>query len=210
MDSNIQKFKDFLEVRFPNLKNIKHSFEFCSKYGDNKYLVNSQMKTINFDKLTEWYTESTQKPQSADSLSFNDKYVYLIEFKSGDPTTHNNKLEKLIDDVIGKINDSDATLSNLYLEAFGNESDRLKENFCLVVDSKQMGITPLTTTLTSLSLKHNSFSSEKDRIIFEKIYPDLKLGVQEAEHYSKIEIWYSELFDQYLQVKRIESSVPIT
>lgn len=205
MNENIQKFKDCLEIRFPNLKDIKHTFQECSKDDNHKStLVDSQVRTINFDKLTKWYRQPA--PQSADSLSFSDRFLYLIEFKAGDPTSHSRKLDKLISGVIGKINGSDETLTDMYEEAFEDDT-RLEQRFCLVVDSKQMGIMPIVSTLTALSLSGNSSVSEKERIMFEKVKPDLEKGVANRAHYSGIEIWYSELFEQYLGLKKIRSSV---
>lgn len=203
MDNNIQKFQEFLSKKFPCLDDIKHSFKFCSKYGEGKYLVSSEDKTINFDKLTEWAV--APKPQSADSLSFSDKYLFLIEFKSGDPTSHERKIEKLIENVKGKIDDSDSTLTTMYQEAFCKETERLKQRFCLVVDSKQMGITSLATVLTGLSRLNNDQMSPREKTLFERIYPDLKSGIKEPEHYDKLEIWYSELFDRYLSIYSIKN-----
>ena len=204
MEEKIEEFCQYLETNFPNLDTIKHTFEQCSKYGDNKYLVNCHINTINFDKLTEWYL--IPKPQSADSLSFSKKYVYLIEFKSGDPTRHERKLEKLIVDVIGKINDSDKTLTQMYEKSFGNVADRLKQRFSLVVDSKIMGITAITSTLATLSLTENPSINYKEKIAFEKILPELKQGVKEKDHYDRIDIWYGEFFEDYISKYNIRSS----
>lgn len=204
MEEKIEEFCQYLETNFPNLDTIKHTFEQCSKYGDNKYLVNCHINTINFDKLTEWYL--IPKPQSADSLSFSQKYVYLIEFKSGDPTRHERKLEKLIADVIGKINDSDKTLTQMYEKAFGNVADRLKQRFSLVVDSKIMGITAIASTLATLSLTENPRINYKEKIAFEKILPELKQGAKEKDHYDRIDIWYSEFFEDYISNYNIRSS----
>ena len=205
MDKNIQGFNNFLNTRFPNITDIKHTFKICSKHGNNEYLVDSQMQTINFDKLTEWYEKP--KPQSADSLSFSDDFLYLIEFKSGDPTTNEYKLDKLIENVVGKINDSDDTLTTMYSEAFADDTTRLKQNFCLVVDAKKIGLPVLVSTLASLSLSNNYSNDSKEKILFEKVQPDLKKGIKSPEHFSKIDIWYSTLFEQYLKAKYIRSSV---
>lgn len=205
MNENVSLFRNFLKVRFPNLETIKHTFGECSKDDSNgRCLVDSQIKTINFDVLTKWYRQP--KPQSADSLSFSDKSLYLIEFKTGDPTTHFRKLDKLIDGVIGKINGSDLVLTEMYQEAFG-DSTRLEQKFCLVVDSKQMGIMPIVSTLTSLALQDNPSMSEKERILFEKVKSDVEEGIVCDGHYLGIEIWYSELFEQYLRLKGIHNSV---
>lgn len=204
MDENIKIFKEYLEARFSNLKDIKHSFKQCSKNNGN-YLVSSEVNTINFDKLTEWYKQQPV-PHSADSLSFSDNYLYLIEFKSGDPTIVERKLEKLIYNVIDKINDSDNTLTCMYNEAFEKQPTRLNQRFCLVVDSKKLGISPLVSVLAELSLNNNNNKTEKEKILFERVRPDLKDGVQNPEHYNDVEICYSELFDKYLTLKAIHSS----
>ena len=132
--------------------------------------------------------------------------IYDIEFKSGDPTRHERKLEKLIADVIGKINDSDKTLTQMYEKSFGNVADRLKQRFSLVVDSKIMGITAITSTLATLSLTENPSINYKEKIAFEKILPELKQGVKEKDHYDRIDIWYSEFFEDYISNYNIRSS----
>ena len=202
MDVNIEKFISFLVDSYPNLSDIYHTFELCSKYDGNNYLVNSKIKTINFDKLTEWCFNP--QPQSADSLSFSDSQIYLIEFKSGDPTTHSNKIEKLIRSVIGKINDSDSTLMSLYYGAFQNSTTRISQNFCLVIDSKQMGISAISSTLARLSRSNNNTMSSKEKIVFDKVHPDLKDGVNNKDHFLRIDIWFSELFEQYLKKYKIK------
>lgn len=205
MEEKIEAFCRYLKNIFPKLDTIKHTFEQCSKYDDNKFLVNCNINTINFDKLTEWYLNP--KPQSADSLSFSQKYAYLIEFKSGNPTRHERKLEKLIADVIGKINDSDITLSKMYENAFKNTTDRLHQRFALVVDSKMMGITAITSTLAALSLTENPGVNHQEKILFEKVLPELKQSAREKGHYDRIDIWYSEFFEDYISNYNIRSSI---
>ena len=75
----------------------------------------------------------------------------------------------------------------------------------MVVDSKQMGITSLATVLTGLSRLNNDQMSPREKTLFERIYPDLKSGIKEPEHYDKLEIWYSELFDRYLSIYSIKN-----
>lgn len=200
MDAKIEIFIQHLGDTHSNLKDIVHSFEWCSRYNNGKnYLVNDQTRTINFDKLTEWVRNGNA--QSADSLSFNDGYAVLIEFKSGDPTTHERKLQKLIENVAGKINDSDDTLTLLYSQCFPEATDRLRQKFILVVDSKKMGVTPLVTTLAGLSLNVNN--SAKERVILEQVMPNLKSGIQHPEHYATVDVWYSELFSTYVRIHQI-------
>ena len=203
MDEKIVCFQTFLEKRFERLIDIKHSYKECSKYGSGEHLVNSEKRTINFDKLTEWYAPPGEKPCSADSMSFSDDCLYLIEFKSGDLTKSERKLEGLISNVADKINDSDSTLTSLYEETFEDKKNRLEQKFCLVVDSKQLGIVPLTAVLVSLSTARNV----KEKVLLEKVRPNLKEAIANPDHYSDVEIWYSEIFDQYINTKNIRSSV---
>lgn len=198
MDTKIDVFVRYLYDCYTNLGDIVKSFEWCSRH-QNGYLVNDQTLTLDFDKFTEWACVSGVK--SADSLSFTDDHAILIEFKSGDPTTHDRKIEKMIDSVSGKINDSDDTLTQLYGQCFPGETERIKQKFFLVVDSKKMGIAPLVTTLAGLSLKANH--NEKEKAILEKVMPNVKNAIQHPEHYDKVDVWYSDLFSTYLRIYQI-------
>ena len=193
MDENIINFKSFLSKKFPRLIDIIKSFKECSlNDNDNEYLVESKVTTINFDKLTEWYINK-QGVKSADSMSLSNDSVYLIEFKSGDLTTNEKKFQKLTSNVIGKINDSDKTLNKLYNEA---KIDKINQVFCLVVDTKKMGISALTTSLISRSLIDNK--NDKEIKILEQLKPNLNAGVLNPDHFSNIEIWYSQILDTHL------------
>lgn len=198
--SSIITLKKFLCDKYPNLKDIIISFEKCSK-DDNtgQYLVSSQVLTINFDKLTEWM-ERGEGIKSADSMSCTENRIYLIEFKSGDPTTATRKFQKLTDNVIGKINDSDDTLHEIYTGAGIEDIDQV---FCLVIDSKKIGINPLINALVERSLINNNNIYQKQMLA--QLQPNLKAGVHNPNHYSKIEIWYSEIFDTYLQARGIDN-----
>lgn len=200
MDAKIEIFIKYLFDNCENLKDIIKSFEWCSRYNDGKaFLVSDKTLTIDFDKFTGRIREGYA--QSADSLSFNDSYAIMIEFKSGDPTTHERKIRKLIDNVIGKINDSDDTMTLLYQQCFPETNQRLKQKFFLVVDSKKMGVEPLVTTLVGLSMKKNN--NAKEKAIFEKVKPDLLKGVEYPDHYATIDVWYSELFSTYIKIHQI-------
>lgn len=202
MDAKIEIFIQHLCTDHANLRDIVKTFEWCSRH-QNGNLVNDQTLTLDFDKFTEWVRNGDLK--SADSLSFNDGYAVLIEFKSGDPTTHERKLQKLIENVAGKINDSDDTLTLLYRQCFSAPTDRLRQKFFLVVDSKKMGVTPLVSTLVGLSLKANN--NAKERAILEQVLPNLKSGIQHPEHYATVDVWYSELFSAYIRIHQITDFV---
>lgn len=198
MDAKIERFIKHLYSTYPRLQDIVQSFEKCSKYNNGKsFLVSDQTAAVNFDKLTEWICEAGAACKSADSLCYNDSSIFLIEFKSGDQTTHEKKIELLIDGVAGKINDSDDTLTLLYPE----DENRLPQRFYLVVDSKKMALNPMIATLTSLSLINNK--NEKERIIWETIKPNIKKSIKKPEHYIDIDVWYNELFSTYIQAYNI-------
>lgn len=200
MDAKIEIFIQHLIGNHANLKDIVKTFEWCSRYNNGQSnLVNDQTLTIDFDRFTKWVR--TEGAQSADSLSFNDGYAVLIEFKSGDPTTHERKLQQLIDGVVGKINDSDDTLSLLYRRSFPTTGERLKQKFFLVVDSKKMGIDPLLSTLIGLSIKDNN--NPKEKALLEQVKPNLMNGINHPENYTTVDIWYSELFSTYIKVHKI-------
>lgn len=198
MDAKIEIFIQHLFDSHANLKDIIKTFEWCSRHESGN-LVNDKTLTLDFDKFTNW--ERNGDVQSADSLSFNDEFAVLIEFKSGDPTTHERKLQKLIENVAGKINDSDDTLTLLYSRSFPGTTNRLKQKFFLVVDSKKMGVTPLISTLVGLSLKDNN--NAKERVILEQVMPNLKDGILHPEHYTVVDVWYSELFSSYIRIHQI-------
>lgn len=208
MKTEVEVFKTFLTNKYSNLKDINISFKECSKYNNVNYLVDSEIKTIRFDKLTEWYFKHQQIPKSADAMSFSDdNSICFIEFKSGDQTRPERKLQKLISGVVGKINDSDSTLSSLYFEAFSNSEDRLNQKFYLVVDSKAMGINKFIYTLSKLSMKNNSSLKENERIIYEKVVKDLREEVDSPEHFSKVDVWDSQLFEKHLALEGIKDLV---
>ncbi len=204
----MERFKAFLSNKYQNLKDINISFKKCSKYNNDNYLVDCEMKTISFDKLTEWYFKHQRIPKSADAMSFsNDNSICFIEFKSGDQTRPERKLQKLISGVAGKINDSDSTISSMYAEAFNNSEDRLNQKFYLVVDSKAMGINKFTYTLSKLSMKNNSSLKENEKIMYEKVMGNLKEETDFPDHFSKIDVWDSQLFEKYLELEGITDFV---
>lgn len=184
---------------FARMSNIFHTFEHCSKDdANNRYLVNSHVKTINYDILTKWI-HGANHPQSADSLSITKQYVYLVEFKAGNQVGIEKKRDRLIQGVSGKINDSESTLYNTVFPNIRdfNESG-LRLRFILVVDTKEMGISALVTTLAQLSLGQSIMNDPTMHELFNKVLPDLKNLVNNPDRFDKIDIWFSEAFDSYL------------
>ena len=186
------------------LKTIFHSFKSCSIDKNNfRSLVDSEIKCINFDKLTKWIHGSCL-PQSADSMTFSGKYVYFIEFKTGDQVEHERKREKLINGVIGKINDSDDTLfSDICSKIEGLNTVSVRLRFYLVVDAKEMGISSLVSTLAALSTGPSTLSDPKIAQLIQTVLPNLKEGTNHPEHFDQIDIWYSDLFERYLIAHKI-------
>lgn len=180
------------------------SFKECSYDSTNdRYLVESSVKTINFDKLTKRLGHKEER-KSADALSLNDSRVFLIEFKAGNQVNHENKVSRLISGVSGKINGSDETLRNdVFVKCFQEESDYPKLSFYLVVDSKEIGADIYARELAQLSL--GASANDYERTLYARVLPNLKSNCTFPDHFCDIDIWYSELFDTYLRMYNIPS-----
>ena len=202
MTSREQKLIDYLRPTILQRPSLVETFQKCSwDENHNRFLVNSDVTTINFDKLTLRLRGRPQK-KSADSLSLADDYVNLIEFKSGDQTYHENKLRRLISGVKDKINKSEETIySHIFPHIYNAEEDYLKLRFFLVVDSEEMGIDTAASILVGLSLGETT--TEGERVLFEEVLPDLKSGITNPTRFEEVDVWYSELFEQYLDLYRI-------
>lgn len=175
---------------------INVSFKECSYDERNdRYLVESFVKTINFDKLTKRLGHKSDR-KSADSLSLTDRKVFLIEFKTGNQLNHENKISRLISGVKKKINDSEQTLYEDIFEKCLEKSDYPTIAFYLVVDSKEIGADIYARELANLSLGDNMSVYEKT--LFEQVLPNLKLNCVNPTRFCDIDVWYSELFDTYL------------
>lgn len=187
------------------LCDIYQSFKQCSKDKANgKYLVSSEVKAINFDKLTEWLFPD-DKPQSADSLAFTDDDIYLIEFKAGDQVGLDKKRQVLIKKASGKINDSAETLYKKVLPLTDDlDTPRIGFRFYLVVDSDVLGIDPLTSILAKLSLGGDGLTNLNDQKLFRQVLPELKTNTDYPDRFHEIDIWYSAWFDRYLENHKIK------
>ena len=199
--AEVDIFKTYLTQRFPNIGDIVKSFKSCSEDDANKrYLVDDQTKCIDFDILSKWIYPSGNVKQSADSLALSNKRAYLIEFKAGDQTKGQYKYKKLISGVAGKISDSDCTLVSLFSEAYNGSSVSFPEQeFCLVVDSVSMGIDALGQVLAQLSTRNNSAPNKT----ILSIIPDIMSCVDHPNRYSKVDVWYSEIFSAYVALNGI-------
>lgn len=189
------------------IKDLFKSYKNCSYDAVNqRYLVNSSVDSINYDLLTEWLYKGKIKPQSADTMNFSQNDIYFIEFKSGNQVKSPYKTKKLIDNVIGKINDSDHTFYSLIYPYISEQAqERIKLHFYLVVDTKEMGISAYVTTLAKLSFSTNTIQNPSVKALLEKVLSDLKSGVTFPDHFKEVGIWYSELFDSYLSAHGIKS-----
>ena len=210
MSDDIRKIVVYLSDKYstsPKLSDIFHSFERCSRDEANgRSLVQSEEKCINFDRLTKWLYK-LETPQSADSLTFSKKYVYLIEFKAGNQVANTGKRERLIRGVLGKINDSERTIFNgICSNVEDLEINDVKLRFYLVVDVKEMGISALTLELAKLSVGAMAVRDPNIQILMNEVLPDLKDGVQIPKHFDQVDIWYSELFEEYLRAHKIISA----
>ena len=148
-----------------------------------------------------------QKNPAPDPLTFSKKYVYLIEFKAGNQVANTRKRERLIRGVLGKINDSERTIFNgICSNVEDLEINDVKLRFYLVVDVKEMGISALTLELAKLSVGAMAVRDPNIQILMNEVLPDLKDGVQIPKHFDQVDIWYSELFEEYLRAHKIISA----
>ena len=180
------------------LDQICWTYEKCSEDDKNRrYLVASQVKAIKFEKLTEWICQTGR--QSVDSMTFTDRNIVLIEFKAGDRTRHGKTKKKLIEDVIGKINDSETTVFRDIISGIENlDESVIRIGFYLVVDAEEMGIDSRTAVLLKLAQGSSLLPNDKIEYLMNRLLPDLKKSADHPEHFSEIDIWYANIFNTYL------------
>ena len=80
----------------------------------------------------------------------------------------------------------------------------------LIQDAEAMGIDALVRTQAELSLGTTTEQDDSLRILLTQVLPDLKAGTQNPELYDDVNIWYSDVFDEYLDrynIKDIEAFV---
>lgn len=210
MSSEGKKLHNALRQRFDGshkkrLCDIYHSFRKCSEDDSNgRQLVSSEVQAINFDKLTKWLSTGN-KPQSADSLTFRDDDIYLIEFKAGNQVEHDNRIKALIENVSGKINDSADTLYNqIFPLVCDLDKRKTRIRFYLVADSDAMGIDPMMSILAKLALGEVGLPNPNDQKLFQQVLPNLKSNAKYPERFEDIDIWYSAWFDRYIENHRIK------
>ena len=189
------------------LRDLYHTFEACSRDDNHgRNLVSSEIKCINFDRLTRWICEQNKCLQrnSADSMTFSGASLYLIEFKSGDQISYELKKEKMILNVIDKINGSDQTVyENIFAKMDEPSAATVPIRFYLVVDTKEMGISAQVTIQAMLSMGASLFKDPKNNELINRILPDLRAHTDNPNHFADIGIWYSEAFDLHLMAHGI-------
>ena len=216
MSAETKKVFDFLCSTYNGISRFRRvfkSFKDCSYDNTNsRYVVESSVKAINFDKVTrKFYRSEGRFPRSADALTFSGNCIYFIEFKAGDQVAGRYNTQHLIEGVIDKINGSERTM---YEKVFSNvpnlNANFVKLRFYLVVDAEAMGIDALVRTQAELSLGTTTEQDDSLRILLTQVLPDLKAGTQNPELYDDVNIWYSDVFDEYLDrynIKDIEAFV---
>lgn len=180
-------------------KNIKDSFSTFKKCSydktNHRYLVENEMKVIDFDMLTKWFRTGKA---SADSLCFSNDHINLVEFKTGDQITITRKREDLIKGVNNKINDSLFTIDNNIFANAEEEIKNVKLRFFLVIDSNVYALDKYVETLAALSISAPSLDDEKKEKV-EMVLTALKNSTDHPDRFEEIDIWYSEHFDSQIQ-----------
>lgn len=185
----------------PKFRTLFKSFKECSRDStNNRYVVESETRAINFDKLTKRLYNRKNYPRSADAVTFSDNTVFLIEFKAGDQVVGIYSTRHLTSEVTEKINGSDQTMyEKVFSKINSLNMNVLKLRFCLVVDAEAMGIYALVRTQAELASGESTEQNGKLAILLKQVLPDLKAGIHNPEHYDEIEIWYSDVFERYLE-----------
>lgn len=205
----IDKIINFLISEYPNsYKDLIKSYKDLSKDDSNKRnLVSSEMTGIWFDRLGKWLYKRDNKhgevPKSADSLTFSENRIILIEFKTGDQESNGYKRRDLLENVSGKIIGSEEIINTcIFKKRPDIKQEELELNFFLVIDANAMGVTPLGEALINLSVGAEQLKEE--RVV--RMLTDLfgHFHVEEHPRYKKIDIWYSTSFEYFLKVENIK------
>ena len=212
MSIETQKIFDYLYHKFSwgearsKLPSIFNTFACCSYDAANdRYIVNSKFKAINFDKLTKWlFQHQDVVPQSADAMCFSGNDIFLIELKAGNQIKTEWNKNKLIKGVSGKIDGSGETILNSILPDIHNlNSTAVQLRFYLVVDSEAMGIDAQIMTLLP-RLKGLTFRDipPTGDVTIDTLINEVLISLNESAQindcYKDIDIWFSEAFDIYL------------
>lgn len=210
----IDKIINYLCTGFPPrfaINDMCKTYEVLSKDPRNKRsLVRSKRKALAFDLLSRnWIYKPLRLgeiPKSADAMTFIENQIIFIEFKTGDQDTDLYKRGELLSNVKGKIIDSDKTLHNHILsKILGLHQEMLEQNFFLVIDAGSIEEFAYVAPLIQLSEDSSLFKEEKAKKMLADLLGEFTAEDDELSHYKTIDIWYSELFDWYLDVHNIES-----
>ena len=190
------------------LSSIYQSFKDCSKdRNSGTNLVSNQTKTINFDKLVKWLYKNVQ-PKSADSLSFSRNWVYLIEFKKGNCTKGDTR-RRILQSAEEKIVDSERIiLEKLAKPVPEIEEANVRLKFFLVVTAKEVGPNAEVYILAKLSEGAKYLSLEEEEMV-SRINEIKEEMMKRNSSYDDIDLWYSDVFDLYLQKEGIEDITKI-
>ena len=190
-----------LKAMFPNFRDCIETYKKCSiNTTGNKYLVQSEISAINFDRLTKWLFKG-DLPKSADTLNFeSDGRPCFIEFKDSNFVNKGDTRKALIKSAIGKMNDSDTTLRKKILNGSKEECEQC--DFFLVVSVRDMNEESIAIILAELS----DFDQEDSiyEAIRKGLLVDLKEGLDTPGHFKEVDLWYAEEFDKHLDVYGIK------
>lgn len=209
----IEKIKTYLCSGFPSkykIKTLCKTFEILSKDPkNNRNLVHNKKRAICFDLLSRnWIYKPLRVgeiPKSADALTFCDRQIILIEFKSGDQDTDIWKRGDLLNNVKGKIIDSDKTLQKYIFGKIPDlKQEKIEQDFYLVIDAGPMEQYAFVDPMIYLSEGSSYLKETKAQKILSDLLSEFSDEDEVLSHYRKVDIWYSELFDFYLDLHNIK------
>lgn len=180
------------KCNIPIFKVYKESIKDTSYDKKNKeYMSESELKVINFDKVTKRYCEDKGKkvvPKSVDSLIYEDKKSIFIEFKNGVLDDED------IDDIINKIKDSLLIYCDI-VETRISET-RYSLDFILVYNKEKCIV---ETNIKKKTKKRKKYVSEyKIREEFNIKGVKFKLNRYKGLYFKEFHVYTKERFDDYI------------
>ncbi len=204
MEYENKKIMCYLQHRFGEncLSEIYKTLEKCSIDKNNKrFLVSSQIKVIDFDVLTSWLFDG-DKPKSADSFTFCNDWIYLIEFKSGN-IEKTDTLKNILTSVKGKIIDSESTILDKVVYNIPEiDEQRVRLKYYLVVSAKRLGIDANVYVLAKLSKGAETLTKSQNELI-SSISDFYKVKQSPSNHYDDIDVWFRDLFELNIEAEGI-------
>lgn len=157
MNTENIKIDGYLKTKFSHIPNLMDTCTNLSKSNDGIPLVSDITETYNFDSISnDIYKPKCHK--SSDALYLKEE-LYLIEFKNGFPG-NNRTYKEIKNSIIAKISTSLHTLEKVIFAGANVDTNNLKRNYILVLNSTSLGV-PITAVAIAMAKLSGELPSEK-------------------------------------------------